>query len=326
MTVFNVSNINGVPFESNIIPKGNSNRPAYAMSPKYITVHTTENTDAGANARQHAKFVNNGGGSAGVSWHFTVDDTRIVQHLPINENGWHAGDGASGTGNRQSIGIETCENSDGNFEKALANVAKLVKFLMTNTGIGLGNVVPHQRWSGKYCPRPILNRSGGFDGFKKMVEGSTNTGGNTIAPPTSGNGKDAGTQGLGIVYIEGANINLRNAPSTNSTVLRKLNNGESYIVWAEKDGWLNLGGDQWVYGDPSYITFARRNTGNAGKLVVVKVDELWVYSSADWNDKEKTVKKGEAFTIVDELMVNGSKMYKCKYFYITASPSFVDVK
>lgn len=325
MTVFNVNSINGVPFEARIIPKGNSNRPAYSMSPKFITVHTTENKSRGADARAHSNFVNNGGGSAGVSWHFTVDDKRIVQHLPLNENGWHAGDGGSGTGNRQSIGIETCENSDGNFEQALANVAKLVRFLMGHTGIGLGNVVPHQRWSGKYCPRPILDRKGGFEGFKRMVEGSTNTGGNTIAPPTGGSGKDAGTQGLGIAYIEGSNINLRTAPSTSGSVIRKLNNGESYIVWEERDGWLNLG-NSWVYGDPSYITFARRKTSNAGKLVVVKADELWVYSSADWNDKEKTVKKGEAFTIVDELIVNGSKMYKCKYFYITASPSFVDVK
>lgn len=324
MTVFNVSNINGVPFESNIIPRGNSNRPAYAMSPKYITIHTTENQSSGADARAHARFVNNGGGSAGVSWHFTVDDTRIVQHLPINENGWHAGDG-NGTGNRQSIGIETCENSNGNFEKALANVAKLVKFLMAHTGIGLGNVVPHQRWSGKYCPRPILNRAGGFEGFKKMVSGATNTGGNTIAPPTGGNGKDAGTQGLGIAYIEGSNINLRNAPSTSGSVIRKLNNGESYIVWEERDGWLNLG-NSWVKYDASYITFARRKTSNAGKLVVVDAEELWVYSSADWNAKEKTVKKGDAFTIVDELIVNGSKMYKCKYFYITANPAFVHVK
>ncbi|WP_250540012.1 hypothetical protein, partial [Bacillus subtilis] len=24
------------------------------------------------------------------SWHFTVDDSVIYQHLPIDENGWHA--------------------------------------------------------------------------------------------------------------------------------------------------------------------------------------------------------------------------------------------
>ncbi|HHB2481334.1 TPA: N-acetylmuramoyl-L-alanine amidase [Bacillus cereus] len=324
MTFLKVANIGGVPFEVREVPKGNSNRPANAMSPKFITVHTTENTDKGADALAHSNFMNNGGGKAGVSWHFTVDNKRIVQHLPLNENGWHAGDG-NGTGNRASIGIETCENSDGNFEQALANVAKLVKFLMGYTGIGIGNVVPHQRWSGKYCPRPILNRAGGFEGFKSMVQGSNGSGGgNTIAPPTGGG--DAGIQGLGIVYIQGTNVKLRKSPSTSGEFLRYLNKPENYVVWAEKDGWLNLGGDQWVYGDPSYTYFARRVTSNVGKLVVVDAEELWVYSSADWNAKEKTVKKGEAFTIVEELTVAGSKMYKCKYFYITANPAYVHVK
>ncbi|EPC8410995.1 N-acetylmuramoyl-L-alanine amidase [Bacillus thuringiensis] len=322
MTVFNVSNIGGVPFETKIVPASNNNRPQYSMSPKYITVHTTENTEKGADARAHANYLVNGGD--GKSWHFTVDSNRIVQHLPINENGWHAGDGNSGTGNRQSIGIETCENSDGNFEKALANVAKLVKFLMGQTGIGIGNVVPHQRWSGKYCPRPILNRTGGFEGFKNMVQGSNGSGGgNTIAPPT--NNGDAGTEGLGIVYITGTNVNLRKTPSTSGEVIRKLNAPESYVVWAEQDGWLNVG-NSWVYGDPSYTRFARRQTSNVGKLVIVDAPELWVYSAPDWNAKEKTVPKGEAFTILEELTVNGSKMYRCKYFYITASPAYVHVK
>ncbi|MED2671286.1 N-acetylmuramoyl-L-alanine amidase, partial [Bacillus thuringiensis] len=163
MTVFNVKEINNTPFESNIIPKGNRNRPAYSMNPGYITIHTTANQNAGADARAHARYVNNGGGSTGVSWHFTVDDNRIVQHLPLNENGWHAGDG-NGAGNRSSIGIEICENRDGNFEKALTHAAGLVKFLMAHLGLKIGNVVSHQHWSGKNCPRPIFNRPGGFEG------------------------------------------------------------------------------------------------------------------------------------------------------------------
>nr|WP_250649812.1 hypothetical protein [Bacillus thuringiensis]UQM91874.1 hypothetical protein SY271_000290 [Bacillus thuringiensis] len=36
MTVFNTKEINNTPFESNIIPKGNRNRPAYSMNPRYI--------------------------------------------------------------------------------------------------------------------------------------------------------------------------------------------------------------------------------------------------------------------------------------------------
>ncbi|HDR3409819.1 TPA: N-acetylmuramoyl-L-alanine amidase, partial [Bacillus thuringiensis] len=74
MTVFNTKEINNTPFESNIIPKGNRNRPAYSMNPRYITIHTTANQNAGTDARAHARYVNNGGGSSSVSWHFTVDD------------------------------------------------------------------------------------------------------------------------------------------------------------------------------------------------------------------------------------------------------------
>ncbi|MEB9481098.1 N-acetylmuramoyl-L-alanine amidase, partial [Bacillus cereus] len=62
MTVFNTKEINNTPFESNIIPKGNRNRPAYSMNPRYITIHTTANQNAGTDARAHARYVNNCGG------------------------------------------------------------------------------------------------------------------------------------------------------------------------------------------------------------------------------------------------------------------------
>ncbi|AEA19204.1 N-acetylmuramoyl-L-alanine amidase [Bacillus thuringiensis] len=99
----------------------------------------------------------------------------------------------------------------------------------------------------------------------------------------------------------------------------KLNKPESYIVWEEREGWLNVG-NSWIKYDPSYIFFARRHKGNVGRLVVVNTKELWVYGSADWNDKSKIVKKGEAFTILDELQVNGSNLYKCKIGRMTNNP------
>ncbi|MEJ9193485.1 N-acetylmuramoyl-L-alanine amidase [Bacillus cereus] len=131
--------------------------------------------------------------------------------------------------------------------------------------------------------------------------------------------KDAGTQGLGIAYIEGVNINLRRSPTMSSEIIRKLNKPESYIVWEEREGWLNVG-NSWIKYDPSYIFFARRHKSNVGRLVVVNTKELWVYGSADWNDKSKIVKKGEAFTILDELQVNGSNLYKCKIGRMTNNP------
>ncbi|MBM7029897.1 N-acetylmuramoyl-L-alanine amidase [Bacillus velezensis] len=156
-----------VKITKDFIPVGHNNRPGYAMNPAYITVHNTANTARGASAAMHARYEKNP--ETPTSWHFTVDEKEIYQHLPLNENGWHAGDGNSGTGNRKSIGIEICENSDGDFEKAVANAQWLIKKLMKEQGISLANVVPHQHWSGKYCPRKLLDR---WDSFKACISGA----------------------------------------------------------------------------------------------------------------------------------------------------------
>ncbi len=57
-------------------------------------------------------------------------------------------------------------------------------------------------------------------------------------------------QTKGIAYVLGKNVNLRNGPSTSSSVIRQLNSPESYVVYQESNGWLDLGNGQWVYNDP----------------------------------------------------------------------------
>jgi len=153
------------------IPPGRRNRPGYKLEPRYITVHDTANTSAGADARAHAQYLKGStAASLPVSWHYTVDDKVIYQHLPLNENGWHASDGANGTGNRQSIGIEICENQDGNRAKAEANAAWLTAKLLKDYGLGLDRVKQHYDWSGKNCPRVLRGRKGGWQGFLAAVE------------------------------------------------------------------------------------------------------------------------------------------------------------
>lgn len=61
----------------------------------------------------------------------------------------------------------------------------------------------------------------------------------------------------GIAYITGYNVNMRSGPGTGYGVVRQLNAPEAYKVFAEKDGWLNLGGDQWVKNDSSFLRFVR---------------------------------------------------------------------
>lgn len=165
--IIQVDNVYGTPFKIDLIPKSNTtSRPQYYMKPEYITIHNTgnKNADAKANSEYVDKTANY------VSWHFTVDDKVIIQELPINENGWHAGDGKDGTGNRKSIGIEICEYEGIDWEKAKNNACKLIKFLIKNvkTLKGIDCIVPHQHWSGKYCPHKILDE--GWDKFIERVK------------------------------------------------------------------------------------------------------------------------------------------------------------
>ncbi len=71
-----------------LIPISNSKaRPRHPMTAEFITIHNTGN--AGATGKQNADYVVNQ--NEYKSWHFTVGNNEIYQHLPINESGWHAG-------------------------------------------------------------------------------------------------------------------------------------------------------------------------------------------------------------------------------------------
>ncbi len=149
---------------TSVIAKGRPNRPGVAMKPKYITIHETGNYSKGATAAAHASYLRNT--SAKVSWHYTVDDKCAYQHIPNNEVAYHAGDTY---GNSKSIGIEICVNPDGDFNKACLNAAELVRKLMKVHEIPIENVVQHNRWNGKDCPKNL--RKSGWREFISMCKG-----------------------------------------------------------------------------------------------------------------------------------------------------------
>jgi len=158
-----------IPIKVDLIKK--AKRPGYAMKPEYITIHQTGNTSKGANAEMHNRYVHNN--APNPSWHFTVDDKKIYQHLPLNENGWHASDGTNGAGNRKSIGIEICVNKDGSLAKAEANAAwlaaKLIKEVNTLKPFP-ACMKQHYDWSKKNCPAQIRGRKNGWANFLAAVE------------------------------------------------------------------------------------------------------------------------------------------------------------
>ncbi|WP_054708696.1 N-acetylmuramoyl-L-alanine amidase [Bacillus sp. JCM 19041] len=229
--------------KQDFIPVTNNNRPEYAMIPEYITIHETANRSVGADAAMHARYVKNP--STAVSWHYTVDDgSTVYQHLPTNENGWHAGDGGQGTGNRKSIGIEICVNQDGNFEQAKSNAATLVRRLLDEHNLSLDQVVLHQHWSGKNCPATILD-SGGLEGFKALIPATGEQQPNTPAPnqpapnptpPASGGGivNWMNSQGMDSSYANRARlaaqygiVNYRGTAAQNTELLKYLQKSQT---------------------------------------------------------------------------------------------------
>ncbi|MGM9985828.1 MAG: N-acetylmuramoyl-L-alanine amidase [Bacillaceae bacterium] len=163
-----------IPIKQSIVKISEKVRPGTPLKPMYITIHNTSNTNIGADAKMHADYLHNQAAfnMRWASWHYSVDDKEIYQSLPLNENGWHAGDG-EGPGNRSSIAIEITENRDGNYAISQENAAYLTAALLHTFHVPFNQiekwVVTHQSWSGKNCPATILNQPNGFHGFLEQV-------------------------------------------------------------------------------------------------------------------------------------------------------------
>lgn len=298
------------------------------MNPEYITVHNTYNDAPAENEIAYMIRNNNE-----VSFHIAVDDKEAIQGLPLERNAWACGDG-NGAGNRKSISVEICYSLSGGerYYKAEDNAAVVVAQLMERYNIPISNVRTHRSWNGKYCPHRML-AEGRWDNFIERVHQAYNGGGHsdepTIAPPFSNE--------TGVAYIEGNRVNLRNGAGSGYGIIRQLNKGEAYQVWGQKDGWLNLGGKQWVYYDSSYIRFEKKrdeaHASVAGKRVESKVNGLNFRNRPSWSsaDVVGTVDTGYGFTIDEKVMVDGSPQYKVhnskgQTFYLTASETYVWVK
>ena len=140
---------------------------------KYITIHETANTGVGADADAHANFINNG---AMETWHYTVDSEKAVCHYYHTTSCWHTG---TYKGNTQSIGIEMCVNSDGDYLKTLHNTIELVQKIMKEENISADYVVQHNYWSGKHCPTLLREGNSGMN-WQQFIAGVK---GQKVAPP-----------------------------------------------------------------------------------------------------------------------------------------------
>ncbi len=149
------------------LPEGVTGYNAYDVY--WIVIHDTASTALGSTALAHANYLYNNaiaGNELWVSWHFTIDDTYVYQHLPEIERGYHAGDGSTqptlggtylGGGNRNGIGIEMCVNEDGDMYRTWQRTAKLVAYLLEKYNLPVENQKYHNDFSGKDCPNTLRN-------------------------------------------------------------------------------------------------------------------------------------------------------------------------
>ena len=171
--IINVKEIYGTPVIVDIVPKSSFYSDWVIRVLEYLTNHNTGNDDYDANAEMHGKYLKSlyKSNSSKKSWHVTIDDKEIRQHLPLNVNGYHCTDGVgSHSGNMNSIGIEGCMNKNGNWAKTRINMIKFNVWCMNNLPNLLGDnwkktIVPHKHWYNKNCPSIILAEPGGFDKF-----------------------------------------------------------------------------------------------------------------------------------------------------------------
>ena len=142
-----------------------SKKCPYEMTPQGICVHNTYN-DASAMAEISYMI----GNDSSTSFHAAVDDYRVVTGLPFNRNGFHAGDGRNGKGNRTQIGIEICYSKSGGdrFDKAEKNAAEYIAYLLKQYNWGIDRVSKHQDYANKYCPHRTLDQ--GWSRFINMIK------------------------------------------------------------------------------------------------------------------------------------------------------------
>ena len=139
---------------------------------KYLVIHDTGNDSKGADTMAHYRYFN--GGNRNASAHYFVDDKQVVQLVGDSLSAWHVGDGRGryGITNANSLGIEMCINSDGNYAKMYYHTVELAKNIMQKFNIPIERVVRHYDASRKSCPNHM--RKSGWQAwaqFKRDIQG-----------------------------------------------------------------------------------------------------------------------------------------------------------
>ncbi|MGG0260654.1 N-acetylmuramoyl-L-alanine amidase [Bacillus mycoides] len=271
--------------------------------------------------------------------HYAVDWDETIQIADTKYIAYGGGPAA----NKRFVHVELSETSDSikfkkSYERYVKLLAKILRDRNIDPSIGLWthNDITY-KLGGTDHEDPIdylLSHGVSESKFRTDVLKAYN--GNSIsieAKPQQPSEVPGVMNEAGVAYIDGYNINLRSGSSTINRVIRKLQKGESYKVWGKVGNWLNLGGNQWIYNDSSYIRYKEEWSSVEDKRVVSKVNDLRFYSKPSWLDRDVagTVDEGLGFTIDEKVIVDGFTQLKVhnskgRTYYMTASEAFVYVR
>ncbi|MGG1328636.1 N-acetylmuramoyl-L-alanine amidase [Bacillus tropicus] len=272
--------------------------------------------------------------------HYAVDWNETIQIADTKYIAYGAGPAA----NKRFVHVELCETAD--FTKFKQSYEKYVKLLAkilqdNNLSVEKGlwthyDVTKYLGGTDHEDPIDYLRGHGVSEPqFRSDVQRAYNNSSVEVSVPSKPEEVPTAVTD-GIAYIEGYNVNLRKGPGTSYAKIRQLNKPESYMVWGEKDGWLHLGGEQWVKYDSSYVTLNKKSTVDAslvGKRVISKVHNLRFYHWPSWKDDAVagTLDMAEGFTIDEKVSVDGFTQFnvhnsKGKRYYVTTNEYFVYVR
>ncbi|MEI3618260.1 N-acetylmuramoyl-L-alanine amidase [Bacillus thuringiensis] len=206
--------------------------------------------------------------------HYAVDWDEVIQIADTKYIAYGAGPSA----NKRFVHVELCETKDyEKFKRSYEKYVKLLAKILRDRGLtvekGLWthyDVTKYLGGTDHEDPLDYLRSHGVSEAqFRADVQRAYNNSNAEVSVPEKPfkpvEVPTAVTDG--IAYIEGYSVNLRKGPDTSYSKVRQLNKPEAYIVWGEKDGWLNLGGDQWIYNDSSYIRYTGESTPTSSQSV-----------------------------------------------------------
>lgn len=124
----------------------------------------------------------------------------------------------------------------------------------------------------------------------------------SVTPPTNtGTGTNVGN-GIGVATVTADVLNVRTAPSTSASIKKQVKRGEAYETFGYQDGFLNVGGNQWISAE--FVSFVPKEQPKPQPeyRVGTVTGDVWLHSTADFNtsSRVRVLKKGETYKVWGE--------------------------